>query len=86
MPEFHHMRIEEAEPHKRRVLEHVQRLVEGHDISLVGTIAANLMLDVIMFEVPEHDVEAADAFVDQLAAALKRSYRDCLARDREASQ
>jgi hypothetical protein len=84
MATFRHMRIENASPAPRRVLEHVNRLLEGHDVSLVGTVAANVMLGVVMSEVPDGDLDKIDAFIDELADALRTGARNQLARDREA--
>jgi hypothetical protein len=56
MAVFSHTTIEQAYPSRRRVLEHVNRLLEGHDVSLVGTVAANIMLSVVLSEVPDGDL------------------------------
>jgi hypothetical protein len=40
MASFHQRRVEDAPPTLRRVLEHVERVLEGHDLNVVGTVAA----------------------------------------------
>jgi hypothetical protein len=79
MAVFTHTPLENASPARRRVLEHVQRLLDGNDLDLVGTVSVNLMIDVIMAEVPDGDLAQIDAMVDELAAALRKGVRNCLA-------
>lgn len=64
-----------AAPHKLRVLESVRRVVEGQDLDLVGTIAANLMLDVVLLDHDSHTIEHKETMIDEMAAALKTALR-----------
>jgi hypothetical protein len=80
---FSHKRIEDAPPTHRRILEHVERILAGHDNSLVGSIAANIMINVILAD--GQDVAEMDKFIDGLAAALREGVRAQLARTRAES-
>jgi len=82
--EFHNVKFEEASPLQRRALEGVLRILAGHDISFVGTVAANVMMEVITAEVPDGNLNLIDSYIDSLAVALKRGMRDSIAAKREA--
>jgi len=84
MISFLHLKIEDASPLRRRVIEAVLRILDGHDTSLAGTIAANVMVEVIMTECPDDDLDTMDAAVDAYAAALKQGLRNCVAAKRES--
>jgi hypothetical protein len=70
------MRIEQAtaadRPLLTRKLDHVRRLCEGCTLDEVGTIALNLMIDVMMMKQLEAD-DLADAIRQALIDAKRRS-------------
>jgi hypothetical protein len=86
MAVFAHVPKERISPARARLLERVNRLLEGHDIDLIGTVAVNVMVDVILTEVTDGDLAKVDALVDDMAAALKTACRLCINRDRETMQ
>jgi len=75
-------RIEDAPPPFRRLHEHIDRLLHGHDLELVATVTANVMASVILALCPNRDVAEIDRTIDELAAALKAGCRARLERDR----
>ena|GEM_PF-1780675 len=60
----------------------VVQLLDGHDLELLGNVAANIMADVIMALCPSRDVAEIDRTIDELAAALKAGCRAQLERDK----
>jgi len=81
--EFRNVKFEEASPLQRRALEGVLRILGGHNTSFVGTVAANMMIEVITAEVPDDNLNLIDSYIDSLAVALKRGMRDSIAAKRE---
>jgi len=63
------------------VLKHVERILNGHDSDLVGSIAASILLNVILADVPSHDVTAINRYIDDIAA-FKAAAREQLERDK----
>ena len=54
--EFRNVKFEEASPLQRRALEGVLRILGGHNTSFVGTVATNMMIEVITAEVPDDNL------------------------------
>jgi hypothetical protein len=65
-------RIEDVDPHCRRSVERVRRLMDSCDLYEVGTVGINLILDVMYLDIGDGDQAAAEAWIDALAAQLKR--------------
>ena len=74
--------IEEVPAHKRRVLEHVERLLEGHDLALVATIVVTILTRIVLRLSRSDDPTDIDAVVDDLTVSLKAACRAQLERDR----
>jgi hypothetical protein len=66
----------EVSPPLVRVLDHVRRLLDGHDIELVGTISANLLLEVLLIDC--RGIAEIDVALDDLLAQLKKLARERL--------
>jgi len=79
---FYQKRIEDAPPEERRVLEHIERILQGHSVNLAGTIAANVLMNIIFATNPNRDIREIDDFIDSLAKALKTGCREQLDRDK----
>jgi len=79
---FPNRRIEDAPPRFRRLYEHVDRLLDGHEIALVANVTSNIMANVIMSLCPSRDLAEIDRTIDELADALKAGCRAQLERDR----
>lgn len=86
MAVFAHVPIENVSPTRARLLERVNRLLDGHPLDLIGTVAVNVMVDVVLSEVTDGDLAKVDAMVDDMAAALKTACRLCIDRNRETMQ
>jgi len=83
---FCHIKIEEASPLQRRALEGVLRILDGHNTNFVGTITVNLMLEVIMAEVPDGSLNLMDSYIDTYSIALKRGVRARIAAKRDVQE
>lgn len=75
--------LEYARDEHVKVFEEVTKLV-NNDGELAGSIAANLLVDVIFTNVMHRDIEQMDRLIDALAVGLKAACRDCLAADLQA--
>ena len=67
---FEHTTLEQASIEARRTWERVERILLGCNTSLVGTIAVNLMIEVMFSEVPDRDPEGIAYFISELINAL----------------
>ena len=79
--EILHTPIDKVPLRHRRIFERVSRLVDD-DVHLAGSVAINLMIDVIFTEVEDRDPQKMDTMIDAIAEGLKRGCRDCAAADR----
>lgn len=79
---FSPRRIEDAPAPFRRLLEHVERLLDGQDVQLVAAVVTNIMARVVLTLEPSRDVAAIDALIDDLATTLKAGCRAQLERDK----
>lgn len=75
--------VEYASPRHVKIFEQVTRLV-ANDAELAGSIAANLLIDIIFTRAMRGDIAQMDNLIDALAASLKVACRECIAADRVA--
>jgi len=73
--------IEDVPAPQRRLLEHVERILHGHDAGLVATIALTILTRAIIALVPSRDLAEIDAAIDEFAVSLKAEARVQMERD-----
>lgn len=69
--------VERLRPAELRVLEHVQRLLDGHRIELVGSVCASILLEAITLHHGNHITEIEQS-IDDLAETMKSLVRSHL--------
>jgi len=74
-------RMEDAPPPYRRLYEHIDRMLDGHDIGLVLTVVVNILAKIILFYLRD-DLDAIDPMIDDIAKAMKAGCRNEVNRDR----
>jgi len=62
-------------PPQRRVFEHVERLLDGHDAGLVATIALTILTHAIIDMSPDRNLTEIDSAIDGVAVSLKTGVR-----------
>lgn len=76
-------RLDDAPAPHRRLFEHVERLLDGHEIGLVATVALTILTRSIITMVQSHDLADIDATIDDMAESLKRGCRAQMQGDRK---
>lgn len=76
-------RLEDAPVPHRRLFEHVERLLDGHEIGLVTTVALTILTRAIITIVQSRDLTTIDALIDDIAVSLKAGCRAQMERDRK---
>jgi len=72
--------LDDIPPPQRRVFEHVERLLDGHDAGLVATIALTILTHAIIDMSKSRNLAEIDATIDGVAASLKDGARALIER------
>jgi len=78
--------IEDVPAPQRRLLEHVERILDGHDAGLVATIALSILTRALIDMSQDRKLGDIDAVIDDMAGSLKSGCRAQMERDRDGFQ